>query len=474
MIKIFNTLKGEKREFKPIEKGKVKIYTCGPTLYDYAHIGNFSSYLSADMLKRYLRFSGLEVLDVMNLTDVDDKTIKNSRRADKDLRSFTDFYEKAFFQDSDSLNITRPKIVCRATDNIPEMVDMIKELMDKGFAYQGSDGSVYFKISKFPKYGKLSKIEKKDLRSGASGRISDDEYSKDDASDFVLWKAWNEDDGNIWWDSPFGKGRPGWHIECSAMSRKYLGDSFDIHTGGADLVFPHHENEIAQSEAASGQKFVNFWIHRGFLKVDGRKMSKSLGNFYRLSDIAEKVKDPLAFRYLVVTNHYRLPLNFTVESLKASESSIGKIRDFVRRLEAVSGQEEQKETEITQKAVDKNLKDFKSAFDDDLGSPQAIASLFEFMSETNKRLDAELIGEKSGNIIISHLKRLDQVWAFIFSKNKDDIDPEEKELIESLIQERKKAKQEKNWQKADDIRRRIQEEGFTIEDRKDGTFYKKI
>ena len=290
-ILLFNTLTRRKEPFTPLEIGKVKMYTCGPTVYDYAHIGNFRAFLFEDLLKRWLLLQGFKVTHVMNLTDVDDKTIRGSQKQGLPLRQFTDFYIKAFFEDIKTLNILAADVYPRATDRIPEMVALIKTLMDKGYAYRGEDGSIYYCISKFPDYGKLSKLKTAELKAGA--RVSQDEYAKEEAQDFALWKAWTPEDGDVFWETELGKGRPGWHIECSAMSMKYLGETFDIHCGGVDNIFPHHENEIAQSEAASGKKFVNYWLHNEHLQVEGKKMSKSLGNYYTLRDLLAKQCDPV-------------------------------------------------------------------------------------------------------------------------------------------------------------------------------------
>lgn len=472
MLKFFNTLGGEKQTFKPLEDNLVKVYTCGPTLYNYVHVGNLSAYISADILKRYLHYSGYEVLDVMNLTDVDDKTIRDARQAGKGLKEFTDFYEQAFWNDLDRLNISRPRIVCRATEHIKEMISMIEILLKKGHAYRSDDGSIYFKIKTFSKYGELAGIKPTDLKEGASGRIKKDEYEKENASDFVLWKAWNEADGDVCWDSPFGSGRPGWHIECSAMSNKYLGKTFDIHTGGADLVFPHHQNEIAQSEASTGEKFVNFWLHRGFLKVEGQKMSKSLGNFYTLSDIKGKVNDILSFRYLVAVNHYRLPLNFTFDSLFAAEASLKKLREFARRLALLDSQEKEGEIEKTKKAVKKAEKEFRESMDDDLSAPPAIATLFELVANINKRIDAGVLGKESGRIVLDHLYTIDQVWGFLF-KEEEILDTTEERRLRKLIAERDRARIDKDWENADRIREEIEALGFALEDKDGKTVFKK-
>ncbi|MEM7819165.1 MAG: cysteine--tRNA ligase, partial [Candidatus Aenigmatarchaeota archaeon] len=290
VLKLFNTLTRKKEVFKPIKKNEVRMYTCGPTVYDFAHIGNFRTYVWQDILKRWLLFKGFKVKHVMNLTDIDDKTIKGAREQGISLREFTEKYIKAFFEDSKTLNLLPADVYPRATEHIREIVELIKILIEKGYAYKGEDGSIYYDISKFKDYGKLSKLKIKELKAGA--RVKSDSYTKEEAYDFALWKAWDPEDGEVFFETEIGKGRPGWHIECSAMSMKYLGETFDIHTGGVDLIFPHHENEIAQSEAATGKKFVNYWLHAEHLIVEGRKMSKSLGNFYTLRDLLAKGYDP--------------------------------------------------------------------------------------------------------------------------------------------------------------------------------------
>jgi cysteinyl-tRNA synthetase len=312
-IHFFNTLTRQKESFTPIEEGKAKIYTCGPTVYDFAHIGNFRAFLFDDLLKRWLEYRGFEVVHVMNITDVDDKTIKGSRKRNVPLREYTDYYMKAFFEDIDTLKIERANYYPRATEHIPEMVALIKRLMERGYAYKGEDGSIYYAISKFKEYGKLSRIKVDDLKAGA--RVKVDEYGKEEAQDFALWKAWTQEDGEVFWDTEIGKGRPGWHIECSAMSMKYLGETFDIHCGGVDNMFPHHENEIAQSEAATGKKFVNYWLHNEHLLVEGKRMGKRFGNYYTLRDLLKMGYDPKAIRYLLILTHYRQQFNFTFEGL---------------------------------------------------------------------------------------------------------------------------------------------------------------
>ena len=328
MLKLYNTLSRRKEIFKPIKNNKVGMYTCGPTVYYYPHIGNYRAYIVADILKRYLKYKGFKIDHVMNITDVDDKTIRDSQKQNLSLKEFTSKYEKAFLEDLNTLNIQKPDRLARATEHIKEMENLIKKLIDKGFAYKGKDNSIYYSISKFKDYGKLSKIKIKELKAGA--RVKQDEYEKKQVSDFALWKAWDKEDGNVFWETEFGKGRPGWHIECSAMSSKYLGDQFDIHTGGIDLIFPHHENEIAQSEGASGKKpFVKYWIHNEWLLIEGKKMSKSFGNFYTLRDILNKGYSPMSIRYVLLSTHYRQQMNFTFKKLDAAKNSLQRWGNFL-------------------------------------------------------------------------------------------------------------------------------------------------
>ncbi|RMF88331.1 MAG: cysteine--tRNA ligase, partial [Nitrospinota bacterium] len=317
MLKFYNSLTRRKEEFHPIEPGRVRMYTCGPTVYDYAHIGNFRAYIFEDILRRYLKYKGYQVTQVMNITDVDDKTIRESRRRGMSLKEFTSFYVQAFFEDLETLNIERAEYYPAATEHIDQMVALIKRLIENGHTYE-VDGSIYFRISTFPAYGRLAGLDAVQLQGGASGRVDADEYGKEDVRDFVLWKAWREEDGDVFWETELGKGRPGWHIECSAMSMHYLGEHFDIHTGGIDNLFPHHENEIAQSEAATKKPFVNYWLHCQHLLVNNAKMSKSLGNFYTLRDLLERGYKPKAIRYALLSTHYRQQHNFTFEGLAAA------------------------------------------------------------------------------------------------------------------------------------------------------------
>jgi len=475
MLKFYNTLTRKKEIFRPIEKKIVKIYTCGPTVYNYAHIGNLSAYLFSDLLKRYLRYSGFGLIDAMNLTDVDDKTIKASQENNQPLRQYTSFFIDALLEDFEKLNIIKPKVLCRATDHINEMIDLIKKLVNSGYAYQAEDGSVYYKISTFKDYGKFARLKKDQLKNDASGRINNDEYKKEEATDFVLWKKWNDKDGKVCWDSLFGKGRPGWHIECSAMSMKYLGETFDIHTGAVDLIFPHHQNEIAQSESVTGKQFVRFWLHRGFLKINSEKMSKSLGNIYTLEDILKKCSNPLAFRYLVLTNHYRSSLNFTFDSLKASSNSLNKFQDFIDRLSKVKDSDIDNEQSLKEININikKTLDRFKEYMDDDLNTPKAIADLFGFMKKINKMIIKDEVGVKGAESIIKFIKNINEVWGFL-GIPAEKIDGKFKNKIENLIQKRNEYRLSKNWKEADKIKNDLSKMNVVVKDGKETTEWKII
>jgi cysteinyl-tRNA synthetase len=421
-LKFYNTLTRSKDEFVPLHKGEVKMYSCGPTVYDYPHIGNLRAFVFYDLLHRYLKYRGFAVKHVMNLTDVDDKTIRNSRKEGMPLGAFTEKYTRIFFEDLERMSIEKFEFYPRATEHIKEMVELIKILLHKGVAYKGADGSVYFNIRKFPDYGKLSKLDIASLKSGA--RVSQDEYSKEEAKDFALWKAWTPEDGEVYWETEIGKGRPGWHIECSVMSAKYLGKTFDIHTGGIDLVFPHHENEIAQSEAAYGQQFVRYWLHNEHVMVEGQKMSKSLGNFLTLKDLLERGHDPRAIRYALLSTHYRSKLNITDESLWAAKQALERMDNFMDLLREAKGKANPEIGKLVRKAE----RGFGKAMDDDLNIGTALPVIFDFMKEANKLMEEGKIGMEDAGKCMHAMERFDKVLGVL--KKESHVS---KELVEKAL-----------------------------------------
>ncbi|MBI2140399.1 cysteine--tRNA ligase [Candidatus Woesearchaeota archaeon] len=458
MLKLYNTLTRKLEEFKPITTGKVSMYSCGPTVYDFAHIGNFRAYLAADLLKRYLKYSGYGVKHVMNLTDVDDKTIAGAKKKGISLAQFTQKYAAEFFKDIKALNIDTPDEFPKATEHIREMVNIIHALAKSGTAYQGEDKSWYFNIRKFPGYGKLSHSDFSGLQ--MTERIKKDSYEKEQAQDFALWKAYTPEDGDVFWETSLGKGRPGWHIECSAMSMKHLGKHFDIHTGGVDLIFPHHENEIAQSEASTGMPFVNTWAHNEHLLVDGRKMSKSLGNFYTLRDILAKGFPAPAVRYLLLSVHYRQQLNFTFAGLTAAQQAVEKINNFIFVVNHASTEGSSPEAS---QAIQKCRTNIKIHLDEDLNISEALADLFGFMSEINKIT----IGKKDGEAIISWMESLDKILG-LMDFTKQSIGEE----ALALIHERDSARSSKDWKKADALREKLIKQGVELFDTDQGTIWK--
>ncbi|MFH1695555.1 MAG: cysteine--tRNA ligase [Candidatus Micrarchaeota archaeon] len=463
MIKFYNSLSKKKEVFKSIKKNEVKMYTCGPTVYDFAHIGNFRAYIFEDLLRRYLKFSGFKVVQVMNLTDVDDKTIKGAIKEGIPLEKFTDKFKKAFFDDIKSLNIEKAEFYPEATKTIPEMVALIKKLLKKGLAYRGEDNCIYFSIKKFKNYGKLSGFKICELKDGA--RVCHDEYEKENARDFALWKAYSEEDGNVFWETELGKGRPGWHIECSAMSMKFLGESFDLHTGGIDNKFPHHENEIAQSEGATGKKFVNYWLHCSHLIVDGQKMSKSLGNFFTLRDLFKKGHSPTAIRFLLLSTHYRSELNFTEKNLTEAKSKVDRLNELISKLNEIKTDKGNSVDSLLKKI--KN--NFQKALDDDLNISLALTFLFDFVRETNKLIDESKLSEKEAIKVLSFLKEINFVLG-VMNFEEEKLDNE----LMKLIDEREKARKERNWIKADEIRDKLKLKGIELNDTKDGVRWKKV
>ena len=460
-----NTMTRTKEEFKSMNEGKVGMYTCGPTVYDFAHIGNFRAYVFEDVLRRYLKYKGFKVKQVMNITDVDDKIIRSVLGKDITAQEYAKKYTDSFFEDLETLNIEKAEVYPKATEHVKEMVGIIKKLLQKGFAYKGEDGSIYFSIAKFPEYGKLAHIKVEDLISGS--RVKHDEYDKENLSDFALWKAWDENDGDVFWETDLGKGRPGWHIECSAMSSKYLGSSFDIHTGGVDNIFPHHENEIAQSEAASGKKFVNYWLHCEHLLVDGGKMAKSKGNFYTLRDIIGKGYDPIALRYLFVTSDYRKKLDFTFEALDNSWKAVNRIYDFLKRAKETAGEES---TGKIDEMIAKAKEAFIEGMDDDLNAPKAVSEIFTFISEVNKIIDEGKLSKDDSKKIIEFIMDLDQILGI--RMDRAFVEKELEAEIQTLIDERIKARKEKNYARSDEIRDQLVERGIILMDTPQGTKWK--
>ena len=463
-LTFFNTMTRKKEVFTPIKPGFAGFYTCGPTVYNYAHIGNFRTYVFEDILRRTLKHSGLKVKQVMNLTDVEDKIIRSCREQKISLKELTGKYSKAFLDDLKTLNVEPAEVYPLATETIDEMVDLIKKLMENGYAYKSDDGSIYYRISKFKDYGKLAHIDLSSLKTGV--RVKMDEYEKEDAQDFALWKAWTEDDGDIFWETELGKGRPGWHIECSAMSIKNLGETFDIHTGAVDNIFPHHQNEIAQSEGATGKTFVNYWMHSEHLLVDGKKMAKSLGNFFTLRDIRDKGYSPKSLRYLLLSTHYRQQLNFTFESLDAAENTISGLLDFTGRLNDydVKSDDNKDITQLAETAKDS----FWSAMYDDLDTSKALEAMFNLVSAINKVMETKKFSTENAKDILATMTDFDNVLGVLAS---EDIELTEEQ--KQLIDKREQARKEKNWDEADKIRDKLDKLGIVIEDTGKGIRWKK-
>ena len=457
-----NSLTRRKEEFKPIEEGTVRMYTCGPTVYNYQHIGNFRTFTWVDLLRRYLEYKGYKVFTVMNITDVDDKIIRDSRAAGLSREEFTRKYTEAFFEDFDTLGLRRADVHPRATEHIPEMVDIVKRLLERGHAYQ-VDGDYYFKISSFPHYGRLAHLDMHGLKPGA--RVATDEYEKESVSDFALWKAWRPDDGDIFWETELGKGRPGWHLECSAMSMKYLGPNFDIHCGGIDLIFPHHENEIAQSVGATGERFVNYWLHGEHLIVEGRKMSKSLGNFYTLRDILERGYSGTVVRYLLISSHYRQQLNFTFEGLQAARSALERYNDFIANLEAFPGSETGGAADAV---IARARAGFEAGLDDDLNISEALAAVFDFIRDINKLVAEGQLTAEERDRALAAIRDFDRVLGFE-TRTQAQLDAE----VEELIRRRDQARKEKDFALADQIRDRLHEMGIILEDTPHGVRWKR-
>lgn len=464
MLKLYNT---ETREIEAIllHDHKIKMYTCGPTVYNFAHIGNFRTYVFEDLLRRAIQYFGFAIEQAMNITDIDDKTIKGAIENNVPLKTYTEIYKQAFFEDLEALCIEKVEHYPEATAFIQEMIEMIQTLLDKGFAYYSSNGSIYFSIAKFKKYGRLSHLKLSELKINASGDNEADEYEKENISDFVLWKAFDpERDGKIYWESPFGKGRPGWHIECSAMSTKLLGETIDIHCGGVDNMFPHHENEIAQSECCSGHLFVRHWVHVEHLLVDHKKMSKSLGNFYTLRDLLKKGYTGKEVRYLLLSTHYRTQLNFTFLGLDAARASLKRISDLILRLKTIH--DEKEETHSLKEFNEK----FNAALSEDLNISAALAVLFDLVRELNTLCDANQLGKKGASEALDLLKSWDRVLAVLPLEEKQEVIAAD---LLAMLERRESARQEKNWRLSDEMRDAIHARGYLIEDTPQGARLKK-
>lgn len=461
-LKLYNSMTRTKEVFTPLNPPQVTLYTCGPTVYNFAHIGNFRAYVFEDLLHRVLRYKGFQVRQIMNLTDVDDKTIRNANEQQLSLEKYTEKYKQAFFEDIKTLHITPAEHYPAATGHIAEMVEIIKTLLDKGIAYQ-RDGSIYFSIDKFSQYGKLAHLDREGMQAGGSGRVDNDEYEKDNISDFVLWKGYTEKDGPVYWETELGKGRPGWHIECSAMSMKYLGETIDIHTGGVDNMFPHHENEIAQSEAATGKEFVRCWLHCAYLIVNNEKMSKSKGNFFTLRDLLEKQYRPDTIRWLLLTTHYRKMLNFTEEGLKAAEATIHRLNTLIQELLSVEQQGAVRSavTELLQQTAAA----FEAGLDDDLNISEALGALF---SGIRKLRELFPLNSSEAASTVAMLKKFDTVLN-VMNFERETID----NRIEELIAARNAARNNRDFAEADRIRDQLADEGITLKDTPQGTLWEK-
>jgi cysteinyl-tRNA synthetase len=466
MIAFFNTLSGRQEPFVPLSPGSVKLYTCGPTVYDEPHIGNYRAYVFEDLLKRFLRYAGMNVLHVMNITDVDDKTIRGANARGIGLEEYTAPFIRSFFDGLKLLRIAPADHYPRATAFIPEMVEIIQGLLEKGFAYV-KDGSVYFSIARFPEYGKLSKIKPEDLRTTerVGARLEADEYEKDSARDFALWKAAKPEEPA--WETPIGRGRPGWHIECSAMSAKYLGPTFDIHCGGVDNIFPHHENEIAQSEAYYGRPFVRTWLHCHHLIVDGEKMSKSKGNVHALRDLVDKRGlDPLVLRYFLISTHYRRVLNFTAEALEQSAAALQRIRDFVFELEKrpfPAGR-----TGAAASLLDTAKAGFLEGLGDDLNISVALTALFDLIRGANTLIKDDRLGADDARDLAAFVFSADEILA-VLPERRDEALSED---LRHKVEEREQARKDKNWPLADRLRKELLDAGVVVEDTKDGVRWK--
>ena len=464
-IRFYNTISRQKEAFQPLETGVVKMYTCGPTVYDFAHIGNYRTFIFEDLLRRYLEFRGFEVNQAMNLTDVDDNTIRRSRERGISLTELTDEFKAAFHADLKTLNMQVAQNYPEATNYILEMINMISKLETKGYTYTTPDGSVFFNIEKHKHYGRLANLNPDEMLSG--GRVADDSYEKEGARDFALWKGYKPEDGDVYWESPWGAGRPGWHIECSVMSTELLGPHFDIHCGGVDNIFPHHENELAQSVCATGADFVNYWLHSEYLLVDNKKMSKSLNNFYTLRDLLDQGYPADAIRWMLITTHYRQKLNFSVSRLEEAQKAVNRLREFYSKLQAYEGSGEEDAREQIGIADDQ----FTSAMDDDLNISGGLAAIFELVRWGNRSMVEERLSPTGATDLLRLIRKLDHVLGVLDMESGLQVDVDA-EFIEAKIAARKEARANKDFAASDAIRDELAALGVELIDTPDGTKWK--
>jgi cysteinyl-tRNA synthetase len=462
-LRLYNTLTARVEPFEPQNPPEVHMYVCGPTVYGRAHIGNFRSFVASDLLRRTLKYKGWRVNEVMNITDVDDRIIQLASAAGQDLQTFTAAHIRSFEEDLAVMRMERPETVPRATAHIPEMIDVIARLGERGHTYH-AEGSVYFRIASFPEYGRLSRLDVEGIRSGA--RVDTDKYDKENARDFVLWKLKSDEPGWAQGDAPFGRGRPGWHIECSAMSMKYLGETFDLHAGGVDLIFPHHENEVAQSSCATGKPFVRHWFHVEHLLVEGTTMSKSKGNFFVIPDLLEKGYRPDTIRYLLSQAHYRSQLNFTWEGLQHATAALERVRSFVQRLDEVD-KDGPVSPEVRQ-AVENGRKDFDAALGDDLNTPQALAAVHVMVGEGNALLAAGSVTRDGAAALRAELASMDSVFA-VFLPEEDRMSADEQRVFD----ERQEARRTRDFKRADELRQKLEAMGIVLEDTAKGTRWRR-
>jgi cysteinyl-tRNA synthetase len=463
-LRLHNTLTGRVEPFAPAQPPDVRMYVCGLTVYARGHIGNYRTFVATDLLRRVLRYKGYRVTEVMNITDVDDRIIRFAQEAGQDLRTFTADHVASFAEDMATVRMERPEHVPPATDHIPEMIDIISRLIARGHTY-AADGSVYFRIASFPEYGRLSRLDAAGIKSGT--RVDTDRYDKENARDFVLWKAKEDEPEWAHWDAPFGRGRPGWHIECSAMSMKYLGETLDLHCGGVDLIFPHHENEIAQSTCGTGKPFVRHWVHVQHLLVDNETMSKSKGNFFTIPDVLERGHRPEALRYLLCAAHYRSLLNFTWEGLEQAQAALDRIHGLVQRLAEVD-REGPASPRVAQ-AVERADRAFDRALSDDLNTPEALAAVHGLVAEANALLASGDITREGASLVRAQLEKMDGVFAVLLPAGEDRLSPEE----QALLDERQEARRQRDFGRADDARKRLEALGIILEDTPKGTRWRR-